>query len=562
MRRSLSAVWNNVGFVFVAAVLVFCIVHAFDPPRLNWGDSGSDYNVMTAGRNFQKYGFLKLHLTPYLLDPALMTDADRSLIYTHYPQLPDLMNGIERRLLGLSDIVQFRFVSLAFAFASLFFVYRLIGWYWGGATAQIGLALWVTNPLWIQHADYLHHVPYLFFFGLGCLYFLERYLRHGESTRFLLAAGAFLFLTYFSSYDYWFFAPLLIAMATYGHYRAIRGPTIRVLAILAAFAMAAIAFKLATNVWGQGGWVPFVRDLRFQLVERATSHVTGIDAGGATWPTLTGRAERCFSLLIYPIALFWAILPLLRAQWVARWLQLTIRQPNPWLLFIAAVPFLWLFREMWIGQLYPGLLVLPFYAVAGAALAARLVESGPRAAKAVGMVLVVALLANSVDEDLTFKKAFMRPGTIASLRADLDAASPRGQYVLTNHIFDALYRYYFDRNIVLLVLNPPARMPAALAYYTSPRNVRIVSATGAIFVQHKHIEDQLFDKGIYYLLADYGAWQAWGNPEKYHRAIDDMVRERDSLLTTLVAARGQRLSETDDYVVWRIRPDSATPLKH
>src|SRR5580765_7530558 len=132
-KRLAGAVRDNIGFACVALVFVYCVVHAFDPPRLNWGDSGSDYNVMEAGKNFHAYGFLKLHLTPHLLDPNLITDGDRSLIYTHYPQLPDLMNGVERAF-GLSSLVQFRFVSLAFAFASLFFLYRLVAAFWGRAT--------------------------------------------------------------------------------------------------------------------------------------------------------------------------------------------------------------------------------------------------------------------------------------------------------------------------------------------------------------------------------------------------------------------------------------------
>jgi hypothetical protein len=78
-------------------VFVYCAIHAFDPPRLNWGDPGSDYNVMTAGRNFQQYGFLKLHLTPHLLDAASMTPADRALIYAP-PQLPDLVTASARRV--------------------------------------------------------------------------------------------------------------------------------------------------------------------------------------------------------------------------------------------------------------------------------------------------------------------------------------------------------------------------------------------------------------------------------------------------------------------------------
>ena len=60
MKRLAQSAWSNIGFVCVALVFIYCVVHAFDPPRLNWGDSMSDYNVMTSGRNFQKYGFLHL----------------------------------------------------------------------------------------------------------------------------------------------------------------------------------------------------------------------------------------------------------------------------------------------------------------------------------------------------------------------------------------------------------------------------------------------------------------------------------------------------------------------
>ena len=73
VKKILSWGWDNIGSVCVALVLIYCVIHAFDPPRLNWGDSGSDYNVLMSGQNFQRYGFLKLRLTPFLLDPAFMT---------------------------------------------------------------------------------------------------------------------------------------------------------------------------------------------------------------------------------------------------------------------------------------------------------------------------------------------------------------------------------------------------------------------------------------------------------------------------------------------------------
>lgn len=554
MKKLATWVWDNIGFVCIALVLIYCVVHAFDPPRLNWGDSGSDYNVLMSGQNFQRYGFLKLRLTPFLMDPAFMTTDDRVFVYTHYPQLPDLMNGLLRVVFRLSDLVQFRFVALAFSFGALGFVYALIASYWSRRTAQIALALWVVNPLWIQHADYLHHSPYGAFFGFGSVYFLVRYFRD-ERRRFLVASGAFLFLVFLASYDSWFFIPLLIAMATVGHYRGVfRAPVVRVLAFLASFAVAAVLFKIGTNVWALGGVKGFVADLHFQFAERATDKITRSSFERGVWPTLYGRVERFFTLLLFPVTLFWLVYPLLRRRWGTTLPVLASVRTNPVLLLLAAFPFLYLFREIWVAQYYPALLVLPFYAIGFAAVVALLLEVQHRAAKALGIALLIALLANSIDENLDFKKAFLQRDTIRTLKAQLDRVSAPGQTVLTNHVFDSPYRYYFNRQMVALILDPPGVVEIAIASFADPTtHPKTAPPTGTIFVEHKHVVDELYDKGYYYILGRYRLWTQWGNPRKYHDAINALVAERDSVLMAKVARVSDKLYETSDYAVWRVK---------
>jgi ADP-heptose:LPS heptosyltransferase len=561
LKRAAAAVWRHIGVVCLVLALAYCVVHAFDPPRLNWGDSGSDYNVMSSGRNFAQYGFLKLRLTPILIDAAyLKMPDDRAFIYTHYPQLPDLMNGMLRAAFGLRELPQFRLVALAFAFASLFFAYRLMEWYWSKRTAQIGLALWVVNPIWIQHADYLHHAPYGFFFGLGSVYFLVRYLREARRG-FLVASGLFLFVTFTASYDWWFFAPLLLALATIGHYRTVLSwRVVGTLSLLAVFGLGGLVFKFGTNAWALGGVSDLIRDLRFQAVERGTDAITRTAYMSGAWPTLYGRVERFFSLLLFPVAAFWAVLPLLRRRFPAE-LGAVAARANPWLLFLAALPFLTIFREIWIAQYYPTLLVVPFYAVACAAAAAALLESGRVPIKAMGAVLVAALLANSLTENASFKKAFLEPEMIRTLRAQLDSVSVPGQQIMVDHVFDAQYRYYFQRHTVALILNPPGRVELVLASRSDPTtHPRSADARGGIFVQHKHVIDQLYDKGYYYILGRYGLWRMWANPERYRAEIDALVAQRDSTLVAKVASMGSKLYETDDYVVWRIRPPIPTPI--
>jgi hypothetical protein len=560
MRSALSALWRNLGFVCTAAVLIYCVIHAFDPPRLNWGDSGSDYNVMMSGLNFQKYGFLRLRLTPFLIDPAYMTPADRVFIYTHYPQLPDLMNGVYRTVFHLSDLVQFRFIALAFSFGSLVFVYALLSHYWSRSTAQVALALWVVNPLWIQHADYLHHSPYGAFFGFGCIWLLLRYFRDEMNPWNLLASGAFLFLTFLSSYDYWFYTPVLLAIVTVAHYRGtVRTPAVRVLAILAAFAAGAVAFKIATNVWALGGVQGFLRDLRFQFAERATDTVTHSSYQSGVWPTLYGRVERFFTVLLFPVAVFWAAFPLIQWRWRRR-LPANLRGlANPGLLLLPALPFLILFREIWVGQYYPALLVVPFYAVAFAVVIDVLIAMPRRSVRVAGLVLLVGLLANSLDEDVRFKKAFLTTATIRTLKAQLDSVSFPGEQILVNHVFDSPYRYYFNRRIVALILFPPDIAQRVIAADANPAtHPQSATSAGAIFVQHKRLTEQLFDKGYYYILGRSRLWTLWGNPVKYRAVIDSLVNERDSALTANVARVGRKLYETDAYVVWRIKPSVVT----
>ena len=551
-KTVLAAAWRNVGVICVALVLVYCLIHAFDPPRLNWGDSASDYNVMTSGRNFAKYGFLRLRLTPFVLDPAYMTVGDSAMVYTHYPQLPDLMNGIERAVFGFNDLVQFRLVALVLSFSALFFVYRLLTFYWSRQTAQLALALWVINPLWIQHADYLHHAPYAAFFGFGSLYFLVRFLR-GDGRAFLAGSGAFVFLTFMASYDFWIFIPMLLAFIAFAHYRRV-WPSVRVLGVLGACAVAALLFKWGTNAWALGGVAHFIRDLRFQMVERASNKAVRVAYDEGIWTTLVGRVERCFSLLLFPIAAFWALYPVLRRRFAAT-LESADARTNPILLLIAALPFLALFTELWVGQYYPTLLIVPFYAIASAALVVMLVNAPQRFSRPVGFALALALGANSIAETARFKKAFLPRNEIASLKHELDSVSEPRQMLLVDHLFDAAYRYYFNHNTVPLILNPPWHYEGAMRYYTDAQRRQFAPPTGAIFIQHRHLADQLYDKSYYYILGREGLWGPWGNPERYHDELDEFIAKRDSeLVAAVVAAGGQKIQETSAYTVWRIMP--------
>lgn len=555
--RPNPVVWarRHFGILCAVAVFVYCAIHVSDPPRLNWGDSESDYGVMTAGRNFHDYGFLRLHLTPYLLDPATMRAADRPFIYTHYPQLPDLMNGAERAV-GLSQVAQFRLVSLCLSFGALVFVYLLVAAYWSRLAAECSLALWAVNPLWIQHADNLHQVPYAHFFGAGSVYFLDRFLRAGDDAkrRDAWLSGLFLFLTFLSSYNFWFFVPLMLAAVTFAHRGASR-PALRILAGLAACAVAAIAFKWATNAWALGGVHDWLADLRYQVTERSTGDAVRTAYTGGIAPTAVGRVEHYFSLLFFGVMLFWIAAPATRRAYERR--GFAVPRANPLVILAAALPFLCLFTELWVEQVSPTLLLLSFYAVASGALVALLLQARSRAAVAVGLALFAALTWNSLDEDLRFEKAFFDPRAIASLRHELDSVSAPGQRILVNHVFDGAYRYYFNRSTVALIATPMSHIGPTLDYYTDSASSLAATPTGAVFVQHKHVASEMFDKGYYYVIARYGRWQVWANPGQYRPVAEWLVTDTDRRLAAAVATRGRKLYETPYYTLWHLDPAPA-----
>ena len=228
IKRAASAVRHHIGFVCVAVVLLYCIVHAFDPPRVNWA---TRTRLQRDGRRpeLRPVRFPELHLTPYLLDaPLVQGPDDRGLIYTHYPQLPDLMNGALRRVFGFSELVQFRLVALAFTFCSLFFIYGL-------APPVLGPTDGADRPRLVGAEPAVDSTR-----GLSASRAVRRVLRVRSAvlplprserrTRGLLVAlAAFVFFVFMASYDFWLFVPLLLAMMTFAHYRTVGTAAIRVL---------------------------------------------------------------------------------------------------------------------------------------------------------------------------------------------------------------------------------------------------------------------------------------------------------------------------------------------
>ena len=175
-----------------------------------------------------------------------------------------------------------------------------------------------------------------------------------------------------------------------------------------------------------------------------------------------------------------------------------------------------------------------------------------------GAFLFAALLLNSVYENSRFKKAYLELNTIRAMSAQLDSVAGPGQQLLINHVFDAAYRYYFNRNTLAAALFPPRVADVGLESYADVRrHPRSAGPEGAIFVQHKQVKDELYDKGYYYILGRLRLWTLWGNPEKHREFVDELITERDSTLMAHVTRLGVKLYDAPTYAIWRIHPPAA-----
>jgi hypothetical protein len=110
-----------------------------------------------------------------------------------------------------------------------------------------------------------------------------------------------------------------------------------------------------------------------------------------------------------------------------------------------------------------------------------------------------------------------------------------------------------NRKVVGVTLIPPGVAELGLVSFAEPsRHPETATAQGAILVQHKHVVDELYDKGYYYIFAKLRLWDAWGNPRAYRRFVDSLMTDRDSTLMARTALVGRKLYDNDFYAIWRI----------
>lgn len=126
-------------------------------PDLDHGDEYSDADVLSSGENFVRFGFIKTRFLQ-MREPHL--DKPENL-YTHYPGLPDIINGFLRKVFKTDSLCFFRGVSLLFAYFGVllwhFFIKRVTG---SNLISFLCTVFYLFNPMFIFGADSLHQLAY------------------------------------------------------------------------------------------------------------------------------------------------------------------------------------------------------------------------------------------------------------------------------------------------------------------------------------------------------------------------------------------------------------------
>jgi hypothetical protein len=524
----------GLGLLFAA---VFLFATRTEPLRVSWGDPWSDCNVQASGGHFAREGFFALAFTP-IVDIAPFTE--RSLQYTHYPPLPDIVNGVQQSLFGPLDLAQYRILADILSLLSLVFFFRFIRRLYGPTVAAWAIPLMTTSLLWLQYADTIHHVPLYNFFGFLALDKLSQWLVEPRR-RTLVIGGVAAAVCAFASYDYVFFLPVMVVASVWLLGKRLRDrDTWPVLCALVAGLVGSFLFKSALVVWAVGP-VEFLHDLLFQFHERATSKASMSYSAGMHLVAF-GRVWRFFGpVLLVALAL------MLHALWRRRRGEPAFLSPAPLLLLAAGLPFCVIFSQLFVEQYHPTLQFVPFYAVACATLITTLRGHQKRWVRIVGLGVFGFLLVWQAREFVRLPKAFLSTSELAEV-GDFLKKHDRRNFVVSNLGIDAPGRTYWNR----YVIGAPMQRHEVPAFFSSL--FTDFGPAPIYFVELHDAEDFVMDKLLFAFLWGQKkyAWvaQPWLHKKRWYPKIAASNHE----IVLGINDIGVLELATPNYRVYRVDP--------
>ncbi|HUT56553.1 MAG TPA: glycosyltransferase family 39 protein [Phycisphaerae bacterium] len=232
----------------IAGIMLISVIHMSREPVTWPQDSFSDMHTLLAGENFKRHGLLDMRFLPvHYAGPEKLGEWRR--YYTHYPPLPDVVNGIVR-LVGIDSLSGMRIVSGLFGIAGFVLMYGAIRLAVHPLAGAIGLAFIAGSGYFWSYGVSVHQHPFnIFFVGL----FLAFFVRAADQQRRIWPwAGCWgaLMLASLSSFEFIMY-PQVFAWA-YVLITGRLGRHWKALLILATAPIAGVALHYLQNVWALG----------------------------------------------------------------------------------------------------------------------------------------------------------------------------------------------------------------------------------------------------------------------------------------------------------------------
>jgi hypothetical protein len=268
-------------------------------------DQYSDMNTLMSGENFATHGLFRLHMLPMHYIGAL---TDPPSCYTHYPPLPNVMNGLVR-IIGVDSLAVMRILCGVLFLTGLVCLYLAFASTIGALPAVCGLGFIATTGYFFTYCVSVHQHGYnVFFMGVFVLLFTRGVGDKSRATGAWIGCWLALMCESLASFEFIIYPQIfawLYVLAT-GQIRK-RWP---VLALLATAPVAGVGLHFVQNCWALG-WSDAVTDAAdaFRRPGRGPAQ--------DRWLILSRVPDFVLSHSQRLFYWSWPVLPLLAGVWLA-----------------------------------------------------------------------------------------------------------------------------------------------------------------------------------------------------------------------------------------------------
>jgi hypothetical protein len=302
--------------------------------------------------------------------------------------------------------------------------------------------------------------------------------------------------------------------------------------------LAGITLKCLAVI-GAVGWTEFVADLHLQFLERATS--THDRKFTSALPTMFRRITLVFTPFAW-IAGGYHVLKAIRAPSITA----AFRDTAIWML-LAALVFLYLFRQLAASQMLASQVLLPFYAIGSAVVVERLLD-GRMLFRRLAWAWLIAAPLWSFYFMFTHPRSVLERDDVAKTNAYL-AANDHNDFLMSNLMSDGHIQASFEHHSW-------AALDADDTTDSAVQMLRVFELTDTDYVHaiiFNEPNSRFIDKSLWPLAMPRGLWAVTGWPQLYRKKTNSVIAEYDRRVhKNLVAVRAQKVLELTNYAVYRI----------